>query len=352
MDKRLEIKFYNATLDYKLKNNIELVQLVINYKRDFSSNRGKLTINLETALKAWNLSDFKKFNDFISMSEDPYNNALYVHDYIVFLADYMQKEKEKLTGNLYASDRKKYEDFINRLVKFNEILTAYGIESINIETAPKYKKCDVFALIKHDYKYEIEIFSGYSFNYNGYTLHVYDNKKQKEKYILVPSCGLAIASFRGPIKSAHLYLDNVIGFLKDPSKQKQLADCENNFNIRMNEAGHINNYDSIVIEPAQPVADPETVTNNEKQAEPRKNSAVDKRIIKFVNSIIRDSAVYKTNHCDIIPIYNGFNNFIQVIDDFRTYKTTKNLFSAYLFNYRYNCNFSRGSPCELIINTS
>lgn len=218
--------------------NHPIIELI--YKKPFSSVQGTFKTDIFNAFRVWTISDFKKYNEILLMSDNAFNIADNIHTYIIALIKELNRLKADLIGNLYINDRKKIDDYINRLIKFNDLLVDnFGIAQIEIESPPKYKKCNVYAMIiDKSGNRHIEIKSGYQFIYKGYTFQVYKVDNSKLKYIILPSCGISLTSYTTSIKSAHEYLtEHVIDLLNRENNAEKIAECEKMFIESMNESG-------------------------------------------------------------------------------------------------------------------
>ena len=130
---------------------------------------------------------------------------------------------------------------MNRLIKFNQVLVdSYGIESIDIETTPKYKKCQVYSIIVNaDREKTIQIFDGFQFDYKGMTFQAYRDKQKKCTYIILPSCGISVnGALKCQVKVSHEYItDEIINVLNDKSKVDNILSAEKMFIELMKESG-------------------------------------------------------------------------------------------------------------------
>lgn len=225
---------------YNLYGNYNPVTIEFNYNIDFSSARGKIKINLENALEAWTISEFKKFNKTLINSQDAYQAAGTIHDFLKVYIDELTKQKDQLIESFYVDDKKKINDYINKLVKYNEVLVdSFGVDPITAKTAPVYKKCTVYACITDENRQQsIKEFSGLEFTYDGYIFQVYKVEKSRHKYIICPSMGLACGSYYTNIRTAHEYINAALAALKDEKKQDEFKTRENEF-IELMQANNI-----------------------------------------------------------------------------------------------------------------
>lgn len=359
MVNRTELAIYKATTDFKLEKHIDIIQLSISYSRSFASNKGKMTVNLENAIKAWCIKDFKQFNDILMMSDNAFDSAYFVHEYILACIKGLQAEKAEMSGNGYITERKKIDDMINRLNKFNGILSdSYGIESIEIESAPKYTKCDVYSMQTDKEKNRIiKLYNGYSFVLNGYTFSVYQDE-YKRKIVLVPSTGIKLTEFKGAYKNAHEYIANLVCQLEKAENQAKLKEIETMFSATMSACGFENPYKSIVkeAEPTANIKQSETAENTakiEKIKTKKVTRTADKRYIKRFNTIYKNriscgrsfNDSFKNDYIRIsgkaekhynISVLLAFNNAVLLTSN-------SSVYSALDFS---NLNINRGSPLE------
>lgn len=225
---------------YNSCGNYDPVVIEFSYNIDFSSARGKLKINLEKALEAWTITEFKKFNTMLSNSLDARQIAGTIHNFLKAFIDELTKQKDNLIGAALVNDKKAVNDFINKLVKFNEVLVNYyGVDTISVKTAPTYKKCTVYARITDENRQPaIKEFSGLEFTYDGYLFQVYKVEKSRCKYIIIPSMGLSCGCFYTNIRTAHEFINAALAALKDENKQDELKARENEF-IELMQAANI-----------------------------------------------------------------------------------------------------------------
>ena len=353
MVNRTELAIFKATADFKLEKHIDIVQLSISYSHSFASNKGKMTVNLENAIKAWCIKDFKQFNDILLMSDNAIDSAYFVHEYILACIKGLQAEKAEINGNGYITERKKIDDMINRLNKFNGILSdSYGIESIEVESAPKYTKCDVYSMQTDKEKNRIiKLYNGYSFVLNGYTFTVYQDE-YKRKIVLVPSTGIQLTEFKGAYKNAHEYIANLVCHLEKAENQAKLKEIESMFSATMSACGFENPYKSIVKE-AEPMEKEKQTENAENRAKFEKiktkkvTNTADKRYIKRFNAIYKKCIMRGRSFTD-----SFVNHYILMSDNAKKHYNISVLLasnsSVYSALHLSKLNINRGSPYNLI----
>jgi hypothetical protein len=126
---------------------------------------------------------------------------------------------------------------VSRLIKFNDSLTCFGIEKIEAETAPKYKKCQVYTMTVIRGKRTVSCNDGYQFEKYGYIFQVY--KRDGLNYIILPYVGLGAGSFKGNYRTAHEYIDeNLIKIIKNPEKVEIINEARKDFIRLMSEEGY------------------------------------------------------------------------------------------------------------------
>ena len=231
--KMIEIAINNAIQDYVINNDGKGLIIDLDYNVPFKSNKGHFKVNLEKAITSWTIQEFKRFVSIIDVSVEPFQAASFTHDFIVSIVDSLAKSKAELIGNAHVTDRKDIDTFINRLFKFNEVLVdKYGVEPLQVEKAPSYKKCTVYALVNtNEGIKEIKTFNGYQFVKNGYTFQVYKAENSTLKYIIFPSCGSSIGTtFKGDYKTAHEYVDTFLNAMTKDNASDNVAAAEKLFN--------------------------------------------------------------------------------------------------------------------------
>ena len=323
--KMIEIAINNAIQDYVINNDGKGLIIDLDYNVPFKSNKGHFKVNLEKAITSWTIQEFKRFVSIIDVSVEPFQAASFTHDFIVSIVASLTKSKSVLIGNTHIATRKDIDIFINRLCKFNDVLVkSYGIEIIEIDNpTPKYTKCIVYADLWIDSRHSIQLFNGYQFTFNGYTLQVYKDKNNRKK-IIIPSCGLAINSFTGQIKLAHEYLQN-IDFLSDPAKQDYLKDAEKHFIDLMNESGYelSDIHKSIVKADSIDIVN-DTVKESEKPIISDNAISIDRFVGRFnriYSRLYNDDISGNADYSDKVRYFDKHMNDIKnLIDMFNSYR--------------------------------
>lgn len=230
----------DVLMDYYLNKNEEVdpsaLWIELNYHPS-ASRSGHFKLNLFTAMQQWNISDFKKFVDILIMSDEGNEAAALIHDFFLMSVNRLTKVKNQYVPKLDAALRKSIDTFVSRLIKFNDSLTCYGIEKIEAETAPKYKKCQVYTMTVIRGKRTVSCNEGYQFEKYGYTFQVY--KRDGLNYIILPYVGLGAGSFKGNYRTAHEYIDeNLIKIIKNPEKVEIINEARKDFIRLMSEEGY------------------------------------------------------------------------------------------------------------------
>ena len=230
----------NKYINEVIKNTLTNIEdISIEYEIPSKSNTGHFTIHPRKAVEVWNQRDFKRITEIISACNDSYNIALKFHNIFMSLVMELTTKKESLDSNFFIRDRKAIDDYIKRLIKFNDMLIDFGIESIEAETAPVYKKCTVYSHHYENHEHIIKVHDGYQFNYSGYTLQCYGNGGVN--FVIVPSCGIGTPPYDTNLKTGHEYLKELINYLNNPAKRKTLIKVENDFIDLMIKAGYTPN---------------------------------------------------------------------------------------------------------------
>ena len=225
--------------DYYLNKNEEVdpsaLWIDLNYHPS-ASRSGHFKLNLFTAMQQWNISDFKKFVDILIMSDEGNEAAALIHDFFLMSVNRLTKVKNQYDPKLDADLRKSIDTFVSRLIKFNDSLSCFGIEKIEAETAPKYKKCQVYSITVRG-KRTVSCNDGYQFEKYGYTFQVY--KRDGLNYIILPYVGLGAGSFKGNYRTAHEYIDeNLIKIIKNPEKVEIIKEAHKELIKLMSEEGY------------------------------------------------------------------------------------------------------------------
>ena len=225
--------------DYYLNKNEEVdpsaLWIDLNYHPS-ASRSGHFKLNLFTAMQQWNISDFKKFVDILTMSDEGNEAAALIHDFFLMSVNRLTKVKNQYDPKLDADLRKSIDTFVSRLIKFNDSLSCFGIEKIEAETAPKYKKCQVYSITVRG-KRTVSCNDGYQFEKYGYTFQVY--KRDGLNYIILPYVGLGAGSFKGNYRTAHEYIDeNLIKIIKNPEKVEIIKEAHKELIKLMSEEGY------------------------------------------------------------------------------------------------------------------
>lgn len=226
--------------DYYLNKNEEVdpsaLWIDLNYHPS-ASRSGHFKLNLFTAMQQWNISDFKKFVDILTMSDEGNEAAALIHDFFLMSVNRLTKVKNQYDPKLDAALRKSIDTFVSRLIKFNDALSCFGIEKIEAETAPKYKKVKVYSMNVIRGKRTVSCNEGYQFEKYGYTFQVY--KRDGLNYIILPYVGLGAGSFKGNYRTAHEYIDeNLIKIIKNPEKVEIINEARKDFIRLMSEEGY------------------------------------------------------------------------------------------------------------------
>lgn len=241
-NKKDVIKFTlnDVLMDYYLNKNEEVdpsaLWIDLNYHPS-ASRSGHFKLNLFTAMQQWNISDFKKFVDILTMSDEGNEAAALIHDFFLMSVNRLTKVKNQYDPKLDADLRKSIDTFVSRLIKFNDSLSCFGIEKIEAETAPKYKKVKVYSMTVIRGKRTVTYNDGYQFEKYGYTFQVY--KRDGLNYIILPYVGLGAGSFKGNYRTAHEYIDeNLIKIIKNPEKVEIINEAHKDFIRLMSEEGY------------------------------------------------------------------------------------------------------------------
>lgn len=230
----------DVLMDYYLNKNEEVdpsaLWIELNYHPS-ASRSGHFKLNLFTAMQQWNISDFKKFVDILIMSDEGNEAAALIHDFFLMSVNRLTKVKNQYDPKLDAALRKSIDTFVSRLIKFNDSLTCFGIEKIEAETAPKYKKCQVYSMTVIRGKRTVAYNDGYQFEKYGYIFQVY--KRDGLNYIILPYVGLGVGSLKGNYRTAHEYIDeNLIKIIKNPEKVEIINEARKDFIRLMSEEGY------------------------------------------------------------------------------------------------------------------
>lgn len=227
----------NKYINEVIKNTLTNIEdITIEYKIPSKSNTGHFTIHPRKAVEVWNQRDFKQVARIISSCNDSYNIALQFHNVFMSLVIELTTKKESLDSNFFINDRKAIDDYIKRLIKFNDMLIDFGVEPIEAATAPTYKKCTVYSHHYENHEHIIKAHDGYQFNYSGYTFQCYANGSVN--FVIVPSCGIGAPPYNTSIKTGHEYLKELINYLNNPANRKSLIKVENDFIDLMIKAGY------------------------------------------------------------------------------------------------------------------
>lgn len=230
----------DVLMDYYLNKNEEVdpsaLWIELNYHPS-ASRSGHFKLNLFTAMQQWNISDFKKFVDILIMSDEGNEAAALIHDFFLMSVNRLTKVKNQYDPKLDAALRKSIDTFVSRLIKFNDSLSCFGIEKIEAETAPKYKKVKVYSMTVIRGKRTVAYNDGYQFEKYGYIFQVY--KRDGLNYIILPYVGLGAGSFKGNYRTAHEYIDeNLIKIIKNPEKVEIINEARKDFIRLMSEEGY------------------------------------------------------------------------------------------------------------------
>lgn len=236
------IKFtlIDVLTDYYLNKNEEVdpsaLWIELNYHPS-ASRSGHFKLNLFTAMQQWNISDFKKFVDILTMSDEGNEAAALIHDFFLMSVNRLTKVKNQYDPKLDADLRKSIDTFVSRLIKFNDSLSCFGIEKIESETAPKYKKCQVYSMTVIRGKRTVAYNDGYQFEKYGYTFQVY--KRYGLNCIILPYVGLGAGNFKGNYRTAHEYIDeSLLKIIKNPEKVEIINEARKDFIRLMSEEGY------------------------------------------------------------------------------------------------------------------
>ena len=231
---------YDTLMDFYLDKGEEVDHEAINIELTYHPTPdrcGHFKINLYTAMQAWSTSDFKKFVEILNMSDEGSAAADLIHEFYSLTVKKLMKLKSLYDPKLDADIRKAIDTFVNKLVKMNDALSCYGIEKIEAETAPKYKKCQVYTMTVIRGKRTVAYNDGYQFEKYGYIFQVY--KRDGLNYIILPYVGLGAGSFKGNYRTAHEYIDeNLIKIIKNPEKVEIINEARKDFIRLMSEEGY------------------------------------------------------------------------------------------------------------------
>jgi len=230
---------YETLMDFYLDKGEEVDHEAINIDLTYHPTPdrcGHFKINLYTAMQAWSTSDFKKFVEILNMSDEGSAAADLIHEFYSLTVKKLMKLKSLYDPKLDADIRKAIDTFVNKLVKMNDALSCYGIEKIEAETAPKYKKCQVYSMTVRG-KRTVSCNEGYQFEKYGYIFQVY--KRDGLNYIILPYVGLGAGSFKGNYRTAHEYIDeNLLKIIKNPEKVEIINEARKDFIRLMSEEGY------------------------------------------------------------------------------------------------------------------
>lgn len=231
---------YDTLMDFYLDKGEEVDHEAINIELTYHPTPdrcGHFKINLYTAMQAWSTSDFKKFVEILNMSDEGSAAADLIHKFYSLTVKKLMKLKSLYDPKLDADIRKAIDTFVNKLVKMNDALSCFGIEKIEAETAPKYKKCHVYSMTVIRGKRTVAYNDGYQFEKYGYIFQVY--KRDGLNYIILPYVGLGAGSLKGNYRTAHEYIDeNLIKIIKNPEKVEIINEARKDFIRLMSEEGY------------------------------------------------------------------------------------------------------------------
>lgn len=231
---------YDTLMDFYLNKGEEVDHEAINIELTYHPTPdrcGHFKINLYTTMQVWSTSDFKKFVEILNMSDEGSAAADLIHEFYSLTVKKLMKLKSLYDPKLDADIRKTIDTFVNKLIKMNDALSCYGIEKIEAETAPKYKKCQVYSMTVIRGKRTVSCNDGYQFEKYGYTFQVY--KRDGLNYIILPYVGLGAGSFKGNYRTAHEYIDeNLIKIIKNPEKVEIVNEARKDFIRWMSEEGY------------------------------------------------------------------------------------------------------------------
>lgn len=331
--------------DYYLNKNEEVdpsaLWIELNYHPS-ASRSGHFKFNLFTAMQQWNISDFKKFVDILTMSDEGNEAAALIHDFFLMSVNRLTKVKNQYDPKLDAALRKSIDTFVSRLIKFNDSLSCFGIEKIEAETAPKYKKSHVYSMTVIRGKRTVAYNDGYQFEKYGYIFQVY--KRYGLNYIILPYVGLGAGSFKGNYRTAHEYIDeNLIKIIKNPEKVEIINEARKDFIRLMSEEGYdvpeVCN-DRSVFEPIETKEEAEeSIKGEEKIKEKHIEGSEDiKNESKEVNDSVSIKASEELNKKDTEDISK--NDSMEVPEGIREkiqiYKPCKFVYMTFVYCYGRN----------------
>lgn len=172
---------------------------------DFTSGegRGHITVKLFELFPM--SSRFSVFLDMVNKADRPQETAGKLFDYLTKCRNRLIEQRDKWTAYT-AEDKKDKAAFTSEINKYTRNLEAlakyYNFEiQADAENIPT-KKITVCAMVYNGGRAAIVNRDGIKFEKCGQTFHAYKDTRTKQIHVIVPSCGIACATYDGALKIA------------------------------------------------------------------------------------------------------------------------------------------------------